>query len=168
MVDPARRAFINDAVCEGCGDCSVKSNCLSVEPLETELGTKRKINQSSCNKDFSCVNGFCPSFVTAEGAQVRKPESRGVSMDGLPLLPHPELPAIQRAYGVLVTGVGGTGVVTIGGLLGMAAHIEGKGVTVLDMAGLAQKGGAVLSQCRSASVRIRSTPRASPWAKPTS
>ena len=145
MADPARRAFINDAVCEGCGDCSVKSNCLSVEPLETELGTKRKINQSSCNKDFSCVNGFCPSFVTAEGAQVRKPESHGVSMEGLPLLPHPELPAIQRAYGVLVTGVGGTGVVTIGGLLGMAAHIEGKGVTVLDMAGLAQKGGAVLS-----------------------
>ncbi|MGI4890244.1 MAG: indolepyruvate ferredoxin oxidoreductase family protein, partial [Janthinobacterium lividum] len=145
MVDPARRAFINDAVCEGCGDCSVKSNCLSVEPLETELGTKRKINQSSCNKDFSCVNGFCPSFVTAEGAQVRKPESRGIGMDSLPLLPHPELPAIQRAYGVLVTGVGGTGVVTIGGLLGMAAHIEGKGVTVLDMAGLAQKGGAVLS-----------------------
>lgn len=145
LVDPARRAFINDAVCEGCGDCSVKSNCLSVEPLETELGTKRKINQSSCNKDFSCVNGFCPSFVTAEGAQVRKPESHGVSMEGLPLLPHPELPAIQRAYGVLVTGVGGTGVVTIGGLLGMAAHIEGKGVTVLDMAGLAQKGGAVLS-----------------------
>jgi indolepyruvate ferredoxin oxidoreductase len=145
MADPARRAFINDAVCEGCGDCSVKSNCLSVEPLETELGTKRKINQSSCNKDFSCVNGFCPSFVTAEGAQVRKPESRGTAMDGLPLLPHPDLPEIQRAYGVLVTGVGGTGVVTIGGLLGMAAHLEGKGVTVLDMAGLAQKGGAVLS-----------------------
>ncbi|CAH0440635.1 indolepyruvate ferredoxin oxidoreductase family protein [Ralstonia pseudosolanacearum] len=145
MADPARRAFINDAVCEGCGDCSVKSNCLSVEPLDTELGTKRKINQSSCNKDFSCVNGFCPSFVTAEGAQVRKPESRGIAMDSLPLLPHPELPAIHRAYGVLVTGVGGTGVVTIGGLLGMAAHIEGKGVTVLDMAGLAQKGGAVLS-----------------------
>ncbi|MCO4864921.1 indolepyruvate ferredoxin oxidoreductase family protein [Cupriavidus sp. WGlv3] len=145
MEDPPRRAFINDAVCEGCGDCSVKSNCLSVEPLETEFGTKRQINQSSCNKDFSCVNGFCPSFVTAEGAQVRKPEQHGVSMDSLPALPEPQLPAIRRAYGILVTGVGGTGVVTIGGLLGMAAHLENKGVTVLDMAGLAQKGGAVLS-----------------------
>ncbi len=145
MEDPAKRAFINDAVCEGCGDCSVKSNCLSVEPLETELGTKRQINQSSCNKDFSCVNGFCPSFVTAEGAQVRKPEQHGVSMDSLPALPEPALPDMGRAYGILVTGVGGTGVVTIGGLLGMAAHLEDKGVTVLDMAGLAQKGGAVLS-----------------------
>ncbi|WP_423195446.1 MULTISPECIES: indolepyruvate ferredoxin oxidoreductase family protein [unclassified Cupriavidus] len=143
--DPARRAFINDAVCEGCGDCSVKSNCLSVEPLETELGTKRQINQSSCNKDFSCLNGFCPSFVTAEGAQVRKPEAHGVSMSGLPTLPEPTLPSLHHPYGVLVTGVGGTGVVTIGGLLGMAAHLESKGVTVLDMAGLAQKGGAVLS-----------------------
>jgi len=143
--DPAKRAFINDAVCEGCGDCSVKSNCLSVEPLETEFGTKRQINQSSCNKDFSCVNGFCPSFVTAEGAQVKKPERHGVSMDNLPALPQPALPGLGHPYGVLVTGVGGTGVVTIGGLLGMAAHLENKGVTVLDMAGLAQKGGAVLS-----------------------
>jgi indolepyruvate ferredoxin oxidoreductase len=143
--DPARRAFINDAVCEGCGDCSVKSNCLSVEPLETELGTKRQINQSSCNKDFSCLNGFCPSFVTAEGAQVRKPRERGLSMDSLPVLPQPTLPSLDHPFGVLVTGVGGTGVVTIGGLLGMAAHLENKGVTVLDMAGLAQKGGAVLS-----------------------
>ncbi len=143
--DPAKRAFINDAVCEGCGDCSVKSNCLSVEPLETELGTKRQINQSSCNKDFSCVNGFCPSFITAEGAQVKKPERHGVSMDDLPALPAPALPSLDHPYGVLVTGVGGTGVVTIGGLLGMAAHLEDKGVTVLDMAGLAQKGGAVLS-----------------------
>ncbi len=143
--DPARRAFINDAVCEGCGDCSVKSNCLSVEPLETELGTKRQINQSSCNKDFSCLNGFCPSFVTAEGAQVRKPRERGLSMDSLPVLPAPTLPSLDHPFGVLVTGVGGTGVVTIGGLLGMAAHLENKGVTVLDMAGLAQKGGAVLS-----------------------
>ncbi|MGY8524516.1 indolepyruvate ferredoxin oxidoreductase family protein [Paracidovorax citrulli] len=144
--DPARRAFINDAVCEGCGDCSVKSNCLSVEPLETPLGTKRAINQSSCNKDFSCVNGFCPSFVTAEGAQPRKPRAagKGPDIDELPL-PLPRLPELTRPYGVLVTGVGGTGVVTIGGLLGMAAHLEGKGVTVLDMTGLAQKGGAVLS-----------------------
>ncbi|WP_354684305.1 indolepyruvate ferredoxin oxidoreductase family protein [Cupriavidus necator] len=146
MADPARRAFINDAVCEGCGDCSVKSNCLSVEPLQTELGTKRKINQSSCNKDFSCVNGFCPSFVTAEGAQLRKPRVSGdkTGMDPA-ALPQPALPALDRPYGILVTGVGGTGVVTIGGLLGMAAHLERKGVTVLDMAGLAQKGGAVLS-----------------------
>jgi len=155
--DPAKRAFINDAVCEGCGDCSVKSNCLSVEPLETALGTKRQINQSSCNKDFSCVNGFCPSFVTAEGAQLRKPAAAGgkgadVDFSALPL---PVLPALERAYGVLVTGVGGTGVVTIGGLLGMAAHLENKGVTVLDMAGLAQKGGAVISH-----VQIAPTPAA--------
>jgi len=156
--DPVRRAFINDAVCEGCGDCSVQSNCLSVEPLQTPLGTKRKINQSSCNKDFSCVKGFCPSFVTAEGAQLRKPKAAAneggarVDFDALPL---PSLPALARPYGVLVTGVGGTGVVTIGGLIGMAAHIERKGVTVLDMAGLAQKGGAVLSH-----VQIAATPNA--------
>ena len=145
--DPARRAFINDAVCEGCGDCSVKSNCLSVEPLATPLGTKRVINQSSCNKDFSCVNGFCPSFVTAEGAQVRKPAAQG-GKGGTGLeatLPLPSFAPIESHYGILVTGIGGTGVVTIGGLLGMAAHLERKGVTVLDMAGLAQKGGAVLS-----------------------
>ncbi|WP_168794583.1 indolepyruvate ferredoxin oxidoreductase family protein [Paraburkholderia aromaticivorans] len=145
--DPAKRAFINDAVCEGCGDCSVQSNCLSVEPLQTSLGTKRKINQSSCNKDFSCVKGFCPSFVTAEGAQVKKP-AKPASSAALPdfaSLPRPAIASLARPYGVLVTGVGGTGVVTIGGLLGMAAHLENKGVTVLDMAGLAQKGGAVLS-----------------------
>jgi indolepyruvate ferredoxin oxidoreductase len=155
--DPARRAFINDAVCEGCGDCSVQSNCLSVEPLDTPLGTKRKINQSSCNKDFSCVKGFCPSFVTAEGAQLRKPQAAGGSGGtgaGRPdfgALPMPSLPELARPYGILVTGVGGTGVVTIGGLIGMAAHIERKGVTVLDMAGLAQKGGAVLSHVQLAS-----------------
>ncbi|SAK44130.1 indolepyruvate ferredoxin oxidoreductase [Caballeronia calidae] len=143
--DPARRAFINDAVCEGCGDCSVQSNCLSVEPMDTPLGTKRKINQSSCNKDFSCVKGFCPSFVTAEGAQVRKPKAAGGAKPDFDKLPLPSLPALSKPYGILVTGVGGTGVVTIGGLIGMAAHIERKGVTVLDMAGLAQKGGAVLS-----------------------
>ncbi|HWK69584.1 MAG TPA: indolepyruvate ferredoxin oxidoreductase family protein [Burkholderiaceae bacterium] len=145
--DPARRVFINDAVCEGCGDCSVKSNCLSVEPLETPLGTKRKINQSSCNKDFSCVNGFCPSFITAEGAQLKKPQPQESKAASAPDtgLPAPRIPAIDGPYGILVTGIGGTGVVTIGGLLGMAAHLESKGVTVLDMAGLAQKGGAVLS-----------------------
>ena len=144
--DPARRAFINEAVCEGCGDCSAQSNCLSVEPLETPLGTKRRINQSSCNKDFSCVEGFCPSFVTAEGAALRKPGAAA----GAPTLPAAPLPgrvdiAAGAAYRVVIAGVGGTGVVTIGALLGTAAHIEGKGVTVLDMAGLAQKGGAVLS-----------------------
>ena len=143
--DPARRIFINDAVCEGCGDCSVKSNCLSVEPLATALGTKRKINQSSCNKDFSCVNGFCPSFVTAEGAQVRKPKTKGGATPDFAALPHPSVGQLETTYGILVTGVGGTGVVTIGGLIGMAAHLENKGVTVLDMAGLAQKGGAVIS-----------------------
>ncbi|HKT66401.1 MAG TPA: indolepyruvate ferredoxin oxidoreductase family protein, partial [Burkholderia sp.] len=156
--DPARRAFINDAVCEGCGDCSVQSNCLSVEPLDTPLGTKRKINQSSCNKDFSCVKGFCPSFVMAEGAQLRKPAAaRGGSAAAFDFdaLPMPALPALAGAYGILVTGVGGTGVVTIGGLIGMAAHLERKGVTVLDMAGLAQKGGAVLSH-----VQIAATPDA--------
>ena len=144
--DPAKRAFINEAVCEGCGDCSVQSNCLSVEPLDTPLGTKRRINQSSCNKDFSCVEGFCPSFVTAEGAVPRKPGKQG----GAPALPEAPLPepadiAPGAAYRVVVAGVGGTGVVTVGALIGAAAHIEGKGVTVLDMAGLAQKGGAVLS-----------------------
>ncbi|MDR6602144.1 indolepyruvate ferredoxin oxidoreductase [Achromobacter deleyi] len=145
--DPLRRAFINDAVCEGCGDCSVKSNCLSVEPLDTPLGTKRRINQSSCNKDFSCVEGFCPSFVTAEGAVLRKPALAGATQPPMPEAPSPDPGAIAAgaAYRMVIAGVGGTGVVTIGALLGAAAHIEGKGVTVLDMAGLAQKGGAVLS-----------------------
>jgi indolepyruvate ferredoxin oxidoreductase len=144
--DPARRVVINEAVCEGCGDCSVKSNCLSVEPLDTEYGTKRQINQSTCNKDFSCVNGFCPSFVSVEGGQLRKPKaSSAATADAMPPVPAPELPSITRPYGVLVTGVGGTGVVTIGALLGMAAHLESKGVTVLDVTGLAQKGGAVMS-----------------------
>ncbi|HTH60088.1 MAG TPA: indolepyruvate ferredoxin oxidoreductase family protein [Paraburkholderia sp.] len=143
--DPARRVVINEAVCEGCGDCSVQSNCLSVEPLETEYGTKRQINQSTCNKDFSCLKGFCPSFVTIEGGQLRKPKASGVAGDAMPPVPTPDIPAIGRPYGVLVTGVGGTGVVTIGALLGMAAHLENKGVTVLDVTGLAQKGGAVMS-----------------------
>ncbi|CAM2194726.1 indolepyruvate ferredoxin oxidoreductase [Paraburkholderia kururiensis] len=143
--DPARRVVINEAVCEGCGDCSVQSNCLSVEPLETEFGTKRQINQSTCNKDFSCLKGFCPSFVSVEGGQVRKPAVAGVKNDVMPPVPAPQTPDIAQPYGVLVTGVGGTGVVTIGALLGMAAHLENKGVTVLDVTGLAQKGGAVMS-----------------------
>jgi len=150
--DPAKRVFINDLVCEGCGDCSVASNCLSVAPLETEFGRKRVIDQSSCNKDYSCVNGFCPSFVTVHGGRLRRPETSGISASGAQTsweaLPEPTLPDLDAPYGILVTGVGGTGVVTIGALLGMAAHIEGKGCSVLDMAGLAQKGGAVVSHVR--------------------
>jgi indolepyruvate ferredoxin oxidoreductase len=147
--DPDRRAFINEAVCEGCGDCGVKSNCVSIEPVETELGRKRAINQSSCNKDFSCVNGFCPSFVTLEGAKPRRGRAGQVVADAAQVaLPEVKLPEIQGAWSVLVTGIGGTGVVTIGQILGMAAHLEGKGVTVLDMAGLAQKNGAVMSFVR--------------------
>jgi indolepyruvate ferredoxin oxidoreductase len=142
--DPQRRVVINELVCEGCGDCSVQSNCLSVEPLETEFGRKRRINQSSCNKDFSCLKGFCPSFVTVEGGRPRKGKAAEATVPALPLPRVPQLPA-GRGYGVVITGVGGTGVVTIGQLLGMAAHIEGRGVSVLDMAGLAQKGGAVFS-----------------------
>ena len=145
--DPDKRVIINELVCEGCGDCGVKSNCVSVQPLETEWGRKRTIDQSSCNKDFSCVKGFCPSFVTVHGATLKK--GTGVAADhDLTPLPEPKLPAIDQTYNVVVTGVGGTGVVTIGGILGMAAHLEGRGVGVLDMAGLAQKGGAVFSYIR--------------------
>ena len=146
--DPPRRAFINPAVCEGCGDCGVKSNCVAVVPLETEFGRKRAIDQSSCNKDFSCVEGFCPSFVTVHGGRVRK--GAGVSRDGAgsSALPEPSLPALDRPYEIIVTGVGGTGVITIGALLGMAAHLESKGCSVLDQTGLAQKGGAVVSHVR--------------------
>lgn len=143
--DPARRVVINERVCEGCGDCSTQSNCLSVEPLETALGRKRTINQSSCNKDYSCLNGFCPSLVSVEGGALRKPRASDGPGPDAEALPLPESPALQGAYGVFVAGVGGTGVVTIGQLLGMAAHLEGKGCSVLDMAGLAQKGGAVYS-----------------------
>jgi len=150
--DPVRRVMINEAVCEGCGDCSLKSNCLSVVPVETEFGRKRAIDQSSCNKDFSCLNGFCPSFVTIEGGGLRVPDNdtpagAETAFDGV-TLPEPALPALDKPYGILISGVGGTGVVTIGALLGMAAHIENKGVSVLDMAGLAQKGGAVISHVR--------------------
>ena len=145
--DPDKRVIINELVCEGCGDCGVKSNCVSVQPLETEWGRKRTIDQSSCNKDFSCVKGFCPSFVTVHGAKLKK--GTGVAADhDLPALPDPKLPAIAQTYNIIVTGVGGTGIVTIGGILGMAAHLEGRGVGVLDMAGLAQKGGAVFSYIR--------------------
>jgi indolepyruvate ferredoxin oxidoreductase len=149
MVDPAVRVVINDLVCEGCGDCSVKSNCLSVEPLETEFGRKRAINQSTCNKDYSCVNGFCPSFITVEGGQLKKKakSQAKVSPFELGALPEPVQmqPEAGGAWGIVVAGVGGTGVITIGQLLGMAAHMEGKGIVTQDAAGLAQKGGATWS-----------------------
>jgi indolepyruvate ferredoxin oxidoreductase len=145
--DPDKRVIINELVCEGCGDCGIQSNCVSVQPLETEWGRKRTIDQSGCNKDFSCVKGFCPSFVTVHGAKLKK--GIGVAADHqVGQLPEPKLPAIEQTYNIIVTGVGGTGIVTIGGVLGMAAHLEGRGVGVLDMAGLAQKGGAVFSHIR--------------------
>ena len=120
----------------------MQSNCVSVEPLETEFGRKRTINQSSCNKDYSCAKGFCPSFVTVEGGRLRRGKALADGADDWPALARAELPAVDRPYGILVTGIGGTGVITMGALLGMAAHIEGKGVSVLDMTGLAQKNGA--------------------------
>ncbi|MGF6690027.1 indolepyruvate ferredoxin oxidoreductase [Metapseudomonas resinovorans] len=147
LVDPAKRAFINPAVCEGCGDCSVKSNCLSVLPLETELGRKRQIDQNACNKDFSCVEGFCPSFVTVHGGSLRKPEAAGAKALFV-ALPEPRQPSLNRPWNILLPGVGGSGVTTVGALLGMAAHIEGKGCTVLDQAGLAQKFGPVITHIR--------------------
>lgn len=144
-VDPDKRAFINPLVCEGCGDCSVQSNCVSIEPLETEFGRKRKINQSSCNKDFSCVEGFCPSFVTIKGGSLKKPKLQELDASSLPA---PKTPKLDDVYNIAITGVGGTGVLTIGAILGMAAHIEDKAALMLDVAGLAQKGGAVLSHVR--------------------
>jgi indolepyruvate ferredoxin oxidoreductase len=146
LATPDKTVVINELVCEGCGDCSVQSNCLSVEPLETEFGRKRRINQNSCNKDYSCVNGFCPSFVTVEGGSLKKPkkEKKG-GLSGLPEIPEPMLPLAESAWGIVVGGVGGTGVITIGQLLGMAAHLEGKGVVTQDAGGLAQKGGATWS-----------------------
>ncbi|MDE1130679.1 MAG: indolepyruvate ferredoxin oxidoreductase family protein [Ascidiaceihabitans sp.] len=143
--DPDKRMFINTDVCEGCGDCGVQSNCVSLVPKETELGRKRAIDQSSCNKDFSCVNGFCPSFVSLEGAVVRKEATTELT---LPDLPMPELPVIDGTWNVVITGVGGTGVVTIGAVMAQAAHIDGKGAGMMEMAGLAQKGGAVHIHCR--------------------
>ena len=155
MVDPAKRVVINELVCEGCGDCGVQSNCLSVEPLETEFGRKRQINQSTCNKDISCVKGFCPSFVTVEGGQLKK-KDKGSGANAVPspfelgALPEPVLPSVDQiraagAWGIVVAGVGGTGVITIGQLLGVAAHLEGKGIVTQDAGGLAQKGGATWS-----------------------
>ena len=158
LEDPAKRVVINEAVCEGCGDCGVQSNCLSVEPLETEFGRKRMINQSTCNKDYSCVKGFCPSFVTVEGGQLRKAPAASAQqperdLSAFASLPEPALPVLRKAqgdqpadvWGTVVAGVGGTGVITIGQLLGVAAHLEGKGIVTQDAAGLAQKGGATWS-----------------------
>ncbi|HVK32802.1 MAG TPA: indolepyruvate ferredoxin oxidoreductase family protein [Burkholderiaceae bacterium] len=146
MVEPDKRVVINELVCEGCGDCGVQSNCLSVEPVETEFGRKRRINQSTCNKDYSCVKGFCPSFVTVEGGQLRKPKKQTKGdLASMPPLPDPVLPVAEQAWGIVVGGVGGTGVITIGQLLGMAAHMEGRGVVTQDAGGLAQKGGATWS-----------------------
>jgi len=150
--DPDKRVVINDLICEGCGDCGVKSNCVSVQPLETEWGRKRTIDQSSCNKDYSCLKGFCPSFVTVHGAKLKKGEGVIEPADW-PELPTPSLPLANHPYSIIVTGIGGTGIVTIGAIVAMAAHLEGKGAGVIDMAGLAQKGGAVYSH-----IRIANTP----------
>ena len=150
MVDPDRRAFINHRVCEGCGDCNAKSNCLSVLPLDTEYGRKRQIDQSACNKDFSCVEGFCPSFVTVQGAKPRRGGARVEVPAGLAALPEPDRPSLDggRPFSMLVAGVGGTGVVTIGALVTMAAHLEGIAFSTVDQFGMAQKGGAVTSHVR--------------------
>jgi len=155
MVDPPKRAFINELVCEGCGDCSRASNCVSVEPLETEFGRKRQINQSSCNKDFSCVEGFCPSFVTVNGGQVRTRAKNGAAAAHFDM-PQPELPSVSKEpFNIVIGGIGGTGVTSIGAILGTAAHMEGKSAMTLDMMGLAQKGGAVMSFVRVAAEKAR-------------
>ena len=152
MVDPPERLFINEMVCEGCGDCGAQSNCTSILPKETDFGRKRVIDQSSCNKDYSCVKGFCPSFVTVKGGSLRKQKATEVKgsatkpdFDALPL---PEACKLEAPFNILITGIGGTGVITIGALLGMAAHLEGKGVSVLDMTGMSQKNGSVTSHVR--------------------
>jgi indolepyruvate ferredoxin oxidoreductase len=147
LVDPDKRVFINKAVCEGCGDCSQKSNCLSVIPKETELGRKRQIDQAACNKDYSCVKGFCPSFITVEGGKLRKNKAAG-SLNDFPELPEPKIPAVDQPWNILVTGVGGTGVLTVAAVLSMAAHLEDKGVATLNQTGLAQKFGPVTSHLR--------------------
>ncbi len=150
IVDPQKRVMVNSLVCEGCGDCGVKSFCVSVLPKETEYGRKRDIDQSNCNKDYSCVEGFCPSFVTVHGGQLKKgKKTTSDAVDRLADLPMPTFATtLDRPWNILITGVGGTGVVTIGALLGMAGHLEHKGATVLDQTGLAQKGGAVTTHIR--------------------
>ncbi|MGD9503134.1 MAG: DUF6537 domain-containing protein, partial [Methyloceanibacter sp.] len=146
--DPAKRMFINELVCEGCGDCGRKSNCISVEPVETEFGRKRMINQSSCNKDYSCNKGFCPSFVSVDNAVVRKRGATAIPDALLGALPEPEVALGERPHNLLITGIGGTGIVTLGALLGVAAHVDGRASSVLDSIGLAQKNGAVVSHVR--------------------
>ncbi|MGI9335987.1 MAG: indolepyruvate ferredoxin oxidoreductase family protein, partial [Gammaproteobacteria bacterium] len=150
LAEPQQRLFINELVCEGCGDCGTQSNCTSILPKDTELGRKRMIDQSSCNKDYSCVNGFCPSFVTVTGATVRRApaERPSAALANVSSLATPETLQLQRPFNILITGIGGSGVITIGALLGMAAHLEGKGVSVLDMTGMSQKNGAVTSHVR--------------------
>jgi indolepyruvate ferredoxin oxidoreductase len=154
--DPDKRMVINEAVCEGCGDCGVQSNCVSILPKETEFGRKRTIDQSACNKDYSCVKGFCPSFVSVEGGTLKKSRA-GVHKqggdDGWGALPAPKLPRVDAPYNILINGIGGTGVITVGALMGMAAHLEGKGASVLDMTGMSQKNGSVTSH-----VKIAATP----------
>src|SRR5690606_24000134 len=148
IVDPQKRVVVNSLVCEGCGDCGVKSFCVSVLPKDTEFGRKREINQSDCNKDFSCVEGFCPSFVTVHGGKPRNGRKVNAA-DRLASLPAPQVRSdLSQPWTFLITGVGGSGVVTIGALLGMAGHLEGEGATVLDQTGLAQKGGAVTTHIR--------------------
>jgi indolepyruvate ferredoxin oxidoreductase len=144
--DPNRRVFINERVCEGCGDCGVKSNCVAVQPVETPYGRKRQIEQSICNKDYSCLKGFCPSFVTIEGGELIR--GRAKALPAFPVLPEPQAKSLDRPWSILVTGIGGTGVVTIGHILGTAAHIEGKGAALIDMAGLSQKNGAVVTHLK--------------------
>jgi indolepyruvate ferredoxin oxidoreductase len=149
--EPTRRLFINPRVCEGCGDCSTQSRCIAVEPVDTEYGRKRQVNQSVCNKDYSCAKGFCPSFVEIDGAVLRKPDAASlapVEAAVFAALPHPAVPGLAAPCQVYVAGVGGTGVLTLGALLGAAAHLEGLAATVLDYTGLAQKNGAVVSQVR--------------------
>ncbi len=151
LPEPDRRVVINEAVCEGCGDCSVQSNCISIEPVETEMGRKRRINQSSCNKDYSCLKGYCPSFVTLTGAQLRRSAQESADTgddERFADLPMPQIVDPEQPFNMLVTGIGGSGVVTVGALLGMAAHLEGKGCSVLDVTGLAQKNGPVTSHVR--------------------
>ncbi len=148
MEDPNKRIFINERVCEGCGDCSIKSNCLSVQPIETAFGRKRKIDQSSCNKDYSCANGFCPSFVSVQGGKLKKSHPSTRAEELMESFPDPSPLSLEKPYSIFLTGVGGTGVITIGAIFGMASHLEGKGCSIVDMTGLAQKGGAVVSHIR--------------------
>ncbi len=143
--------FINQDVCEGCGDCNKKSNCVSVQPLDTEFGRKRKIDQSNCNKDFSCLDGFCPSFVSVHGGALRKGEAANSAQELAAIfegMPQPRTAALTDAYNVLITGIGGTGVLTVGSIVGMAAHLDDKASSVMDITGMAQKGGAVVTHLR--------------------